>query len=412
MADKPLISQLEPRQQAALALLWSVLPAMRLVGGVVRDLLAQHPIADIDLATPEPPEQVMQNLRAHGVHVVATGLQHGTVTAVLDGAPYEITTLRCDEKTDGRHAVVRWTQDWRQDAMRRDFTINAMSCDRVGVLYDYFAGQADLAAGRVRFVGDPALRIHEDALRILRFFRFYGRYGQGEPDPQALDAITRGVALLDGLSVERVWMELRRILAGPNVAAIVRLMEQAGVLARILPEGYTCDRFIRLLAAGAPDNALLRLAGLSRNAPAAARRLKLSRAESGLLAAFAKPAPVPDVGMGDDALRRLVAVEPPDVLVGRLWLHQAAQAHTDAQNRAFAQLRSRLLGMDVPVFPLAGRDVVAMGGQAGPEIGRIMGLVRQWWLDGGCLAGAAECRERIKHYLNAKTAQSGPRPLT
>ena len=404
MASKPLVTQLAPARQAALALLWSVLPAMRLVGGVVRDLLAQRPIADIDLATPEPPEQVMQSLRAHGVHVVATGLQHGTVTAVLDGAPYEITTLRRDEKTDGRHAVVRWTQDWREDATRRDFTINAMSCDQAGVVYDYFSGQADLAAGRVRFVGEPARRIEEDALRILRFFRFYGRYGRGEPDPQALQAITHGVALLDGLSVERVWMELQRILAGPDVAAIVHLMEQTGVLARILPEGYSSARCIRLVASGAPDNALLRLAGLSMDAPAVARRLKLSRAQGSLLAAFAQPAPLPDVNMGDDALRRLVADEALDVLVGRIWLHQAAVPRTQAQNVAFAQLRRRLLEVEVPVFPLAGRDVVAIAGQAGPEIGRIMGLARQWWLDGGCHAGAAECRAWVKQYLGAKTA--------
>ncbi|MCP1241074.1 CCA tRNA nucleotidyltransferase [Acetobacter lambici] len=401
-----LISRLEPPRQAALARLWSILPAMRLVGGVVRDLLADRAIADIDLATPEPPEQVMERLRAQDVHVVATGLQHGTVTAVMDGAPYEITTLRCDVETDGRHAVVRWTQDWRADALRRDFTINAMSVDRAGVLYDYFAGQADLAAGHVRFVGQPALRIEEDALRILRFFRFYGRYGRGQPDQQALYAISCGVALLDGLSVERVWMELQRILVGPNVAAILRLMENTGVLARILPEGHTLERCVRLLDYGAPGHALLRLAGLSAAPLAVARRLKMSRAQTGLLAALNRSTPMPDVSMSDDALRRLVADEPHDVLEGRIWLHQAATPRTAVQNAAFAQLRSRLRGIEAPVFPIAGRDVLAMGGQAGPEVGRIIGLVRQWWLDGGCRAGAHACRMQIKHLLDAKAAQS------
>ncbi|MFT8417851.1 MAG: CCA tRNA nucleotidyltransferase [Acetobacter sp.] len=379
---------------------------MRLVGGVVRDLLAHRPIADIDLATPAPPEQVMECLRTHGVHVVATGLQHGTVTAVIESTPYEITTLRRDEETDGRHAVVSWTQDWREDAQRRDFTINAMSVDQAGVLYDYFAGQADLAAGHVRFVGEPARRIEEDALRILRFFRFYGRYGQGAADPQAVLAISRGVALLDGLSVERVWMELRRILAGPNVAVLLPLMEQTGVLARILPEGYTLERCARLVDYGAPHSAVLLLAGLSGNTPAVARRLKLSRAEAGQLAALAKPAPVPEVGMSEDALRRLVANEAQDVLQGRIWLHQAAQPRTAAENAAFERLRHQLGAITAPVFPIAGRDVVAMGGQPGPEVGRIMGLVRHWWLDGGCRAGAEACRARIKHYLGAKTAQS------
>ncbi len=406
MAHDALIGRLEPGQQAALALLWSLLPDMRLVGGVVRDLLAGRSVADIDLATPEPPEQVMQRLRAHGVHVVATGLQHGTVTAVLDGAPYEITTLRCDEETDGRHAIVRWTQDWREDALRRDFSMNAMSIDQAGTVYDYFAGQADLAAGRVRFVGDPARRIEEDALRILRFFRFYGRYGRGRADRRALDAITRGVARLAGLSVERIWMELQRILVGPNVAAIMRLMAQTGVLAHILPEGAALERCVRLVEYGAPDNAVLRLAGLSENPPAVAHRLKLSRAEAGQLAAFGKPGPVPDTGMSEDTLRRLVANEPHDVLDARIWLHQAAQPRTAAENAAFTQLRDRLRRIETPVFPIAGRDVVALGGHAGPEIGRIMGLVRQWWLDGGCHAGADACRARIKHYLGAKAAQS------
>lgn len=405
-AHDTLINGLDPSRQAALARLWQVLPAMRLVGGCVRDLLVDRPIADIDLATPEPPEQVMERLRAYGAHVVATGLQHGTVTAVLDGAPYEITTLRRDMETDGRHAVVRWTQDWRADAQRRDFTINAMSVDQAGVLYDYFGGQADLAAGHVRFVGAPALRIKEDALRILRFFRFYGRYGHGAPDPQAVQAITCGVALLDGLSVERIWMELRRILAGPNVAAILRLMDSTGVLARILPEGHTLDRCLRLLDDGAPANALLRLAGLTTNPAAVARRLKLSRAETGALAALSRAAPLPDVSMSEVALRRLVAEEPADVLAGRIWLHQAAQPRTAEEKAAFAKLRHRVCGLTVPAFPVAGRDVLAMGGQAGPEVGRIVGLVRQWWLDGGCHADAQACRAQIALYLGTKAAQS------
>lgn len=402
----PIISRLNAQQQAALARLWTVLPAMRLVGGVVRDLLAGRPIADIDLATPEPPTQVMERLQAHGIHVVATGLQHGTVTAVLEGIPYEITTLRCDVETDGRHAVVRWTQDWRQDAERRDFTINAMSVDQADVLYDYFDGQADLAAGHVRFVGQAATRIEEDALRILRFFRFYGRYGQGEPDQQAMQAIASGAALLDGLSVERIWMELRRILTGPNVAAILHYMDQTGVLARILPEGRTLARCLRLLDYGAPANAVLRLVGLSTDAPAVARRLKFSRAEAGQVRAFGQATPMPEPGMTDDDLRRLLADEPYDVLEGRVWLHQAEQVRTPDENTAFAQLRQRLQHIAPPIFPVAGRDVVALGGQAGPEIGRVIGLVRQWWLDGGCRAGAEACRMQIKHLLGAKAEQS------
>ncbi|MBB2161690.1 CCA tRNA nucleotidyltransferase, partial [Gluconacetobacter sacchari] len=272
------LAALPPGTAEGLARLWTLLPAARLVGGVVRDLLAGRAVADIDMATPEPPERVQAILAGAGIKVVATGLAHGTVTAVIGGRPYEITTLRRDERTDGRHAVVAWTGDWRQDAARRDFTINAMSCDRDGVVHDYFGGRADLAAGRVRFVGDAAARIREDALRVLRFFRFHARYGRGAPDTAAMAAI---VACRDGLSrlsAERVWSEMRRILAGPALIATLAAMEEAGVLDRLLPGG--CDRpaLARLVEAGAPEDAVLRLAVLARAAPdVLAARLRLSR---------------------------------------------------------------------------------------------------------------------------------------
>lgn len=174
-----LIEGLSDRQRALLHVLWRILPQARLVGGVVRDLLVGRRVADIDMAVPLAPEQVMERLRAAGVVAVPTGLAHGTVTAVVDGLPCEITTLRRDLLTDGRHAVVAWTDDWQQDAARRDFTFNALFLDQVGRLYDWFGGQADLRAGCVRFVGDAQSRIEEDALRILRFFRFQARYGKG-----------------------------------------------------------------------------------------------------------------------------------------------------------------------------------------------------------------------------------------
>ncbi|MFT9014691.1 MAG: CCA tRNA nucleotidyltransferase, partial [Acetobacter sp.] len=278
-----ILAGLTDGQRHGLERLWTVLPQARLVGGAVRDLLLRMPVADVDMAVPQPPDDVMAVLRAAGLRVEATGLAHGTVTAVLDGTPYEITTLRRDVLTDGRHAVVRWTDDWREDAARRDFTINAMTLDRHGLLHDYFGGQADLNRGRVRFVGDATLRITEDALRILRFFRFQGRYGHGQPDGEAVGAIASSTALLRGLSVERVWSELRRILAGPNVAAVVALMAQTGVLAELLPEGVEQGRFERLLGLGAPCSALLRLAALARQPLEVARRLRLSRADTAYL---------------------------------------------------------------------------------------------------------------------------------
>ena len=256
----------------ALSQVWDVLPEARVVGGAVRDALAGRAVVDIDLATSRPPADAMAALRQAGVKVVPTGLGHGTVTAVVDGRGFEITTLRRDVETDGRHAVVAFTEDWRLDASRRDFTINAMSMARDGALFDYFDGTADLQAGRVRFVGDPATRIAEDYLRILRFFRFYARYGRVPPDPATLAALRDGIPGLSRLSVERVWMELRRILAAPNPEEAVGLMARLGIWAAVLPEAQAASRL-----AGLPADPVLRLAAMLTGDPLAlAARLKMS----------------------------------------------------------------------------------------------------------------------------------------
>ena len=243
-----------------LAPVLAALPQARLVGGAVRDALAGLPVADIDIATPEPPETSMARLAEAGLRVVPTGLAHGTVTAVSNHRPFEITTLRRDVATDGRHAQVVWTDDWRADAARRDFTINALSLDRDGGLHDFFGGQADLAAGRVRFVGEAGQRIAEDYLRVLRFFRFYARYGHGAPDGAAVGAIAASVDGLAMLSAERVWSEIKRILAAPDPVPSLGLMEQLGVLAAVLPEGGDLARLAALVARGAPADPLLRMA--------------------------------------------------------------------------------------------------------------------------------------------------------
>ena len=230
----------------------------------------------------------MAALRQAGVKVVPTGLGHGTVTAVVDGRGFEITTLRRDVETDGRHAVVAFTEDWRLDASRRDFTINAMSMARDGTLFDYFDGTADLQAGRVRFVGDPATRIAEDYLRILRFFRFYARYGRVPPDPATLAALRDGIPGLSRLSVERVWMELRRILAAPDPEEAVGLMARLGIWAAVLPEAQAASRL-----AGLPADPVLRLAAMLTGDPLAlAARLKMSNEDrERLVRLLATPSP-------------------------------------------------------------------------------------------------------------------------
>lgn len=408
-----------PGARQALRQVWSVLPRARLVGGVVRDLIAGRAIADIDLATPEPPETVMRVLASAGVRTVATGLAHGTVTA-LGGAgpgfPIEITTLRRDQETDGRHAVVVWTEDWREDAQRRDFTINAMSLDRDGQLFDYFEGAVDLAAGRVRFVGDPSQRIAEDALRILRFFRFQARYGQGAPDTAALDAITAAAPSLDGLSAERVWSEVRRILVGPQPAHSLSLMRGIGVLDRLLPGGTVPARLATLLdlpalADLAPDPVLRLAALLDGSADRVAHALRLSNAEAARLRAFTV-LPAPDPGMDDASLRRLLADHPLELLLGRSWLVQATeiqaakiqaakiQAGSVREARDWTLLRQRLAGIPAPVFPLAGRDLLDRGVKPGPEMGRLLARIRDWWMAGGCAADRAGCLDRMRTLLD------------
>jgi poly(A) polymerase len=361
----------------ALGKVWDALPDARVVGGAVRDALAGRPVtgrrvADLDLATPDAPDAVIAALRAAGVKVVPTGLSHGTVTAVVDGRGFEVTTLRRDDETDGRHAVVSFTTDWRQDASRRDFTINAMSMTRDGSIFDYFEGAADLAAGRIRFVGDPAIRIAEDYLRILRFFRFYARFGSVAPDPATLEALRGGIPGLGRLSIERVWTELRLILAVSDPSATVGLMDRLGIWAAVVPEAPLVARL-----AGLPADPILRLAAMLTGDPLAlAMRLKLSNEDRDRLVRLAA---TPSAVGSDADLRRLLADHDPADLIDRTWLDGDADA------------RRRLSGMARPVFPLEGRHVVALGVPAGPAVGALLRDVRQWWLEGGCVADQTAC---------------------
>ncbi len=378
-----------------LSRIWSLLPDARLVGGVVRDLLAARPVTDLDLATPEPPQTVTDRLRADGIKVIPTGLAHGTVTALVDRQPFEITTLRRDVETDGRRAVVAWTDDWREDAARRDFTINAMSVDRQGSLHDHFGGADDLRAGRVRFVGDAASRIAEDALRILRFFRFHARYGRGLPDPAAADAIGAAVGLLRHLSAERVWTELRRLLAGPDPARALVPMQGLGVLDALLPQGGDPPRLVRLLALDAPPDPLLRLAALAAgDAAAIAVRLKLSNADAARLHTLMHGVR-PDPALDDDALRRLLVDSDAASLCDRSRL--AAAGSNDPA--AWSALCRRLHALDRPVFPLSGRDAVAAGLRPGPAVGDALRAVEGWWRENGCRADRAACVARLDSLL-------------
>lgn len=371
-----------------MALVWDALPEARMVGGAVRDWLAGCRVADVDFAVPLAPEAVMARVAAAGLKAVLTGIAHGTVTVVAAGHGFEVTSLRRDVATDGRHAVVAFTDDWEEDAARRDFTINAMSAARGGRVYDYFGGREDLAAGRVRFVGEARLRIAEDYLRVLRFFRFFARYGHGAPDEEAVAAVTALRDGVKGLSAERVWSEVKKILEAPEPVPALRLMVQTGVLPLVLP-GADVARLEAVMAAGAPVDALLRVAALWRgDVEAFAARWRLSAAEAARLAALMVPN---ELLPGDDdaALRRALAEEFAPVLVERSWLAGGAGPEWEA-------LRARLLAMERPVFPLQGRDLAALGLAPGPEMGAVLREVRAWWLAGGCVADAAVCLGRVK----------------
>jgi len=303
---------------------------------------------------------------------------------VLPGRTVEITTLRRDIETDGRHAVVAFTDDWREDAARRDFTINALSMTRGGAVFDYFGGLDDLTAGRLRFVGDPAARVAEDYLRVLRYFRFFARYAGAEPDAATLTALRNAVPFLGSLSVERVWQELTRILSAPDPSAAVALMDRLGVLAAIVPEGADVPALQRLVLRGAPVDSVLRVAALlTGDVLAFAVRLKLSLAERDRLVAL-RATPLAKPENDDAALRRLLADTQVDVLLDKTWLE-------GGESPAWDSLRDRLRSLPVPIFPLEGRDIVAMGVLPGPKVGDVLRTVRAWWLAGGCVAAKPDC---------------------
>ncbi len=355
-----------------LARVFAALPSARVVGGAVRDAILGIAVGDIDLATPLPPAEVMAALTRAGLRALPTGLAHGTVSTLAGPRHVEITTLRRDLETDGRHARVAFTDAWEEDAKRRDFTINALSMTPDGAVFDYGGGLDDLAAGRVRFVGDPARRLAEDHLRLLRFFRIQARYGRTPPDAATLASLRAAIPGLARLSPERVWSELKRLLAAPDPAPTLRLMAELGVLAAVLPEGVEAGARLP-----APPDPLLRLAAILRGDPdVLADRLRLSRAERARLVAYRAPPPDPA------DLTRALADTAPEILAGRALL--AGQP----------DLAARIRALPVPVFPLAGRDVLALGLPPGPEVGRLLAETRARWLAAGC-PGAEACRAML-----------------
>jgi poly(A) polymerase len=343
----------------------------RIVGGAVRDTLLGKRVADVDLATRLPPEESMARIRAAGLKAVPTGLRHGTITAVLkSGQPIEVTTLRRDVSTDGRHAEVEFTDDWRADAARRDFTMNALYADLAdGAVHDHFGGIADLAAGRVRFIGDPYQRIAEDHLRILRYFRFHARFGDAI-DAEGLAACAARANDLMALSRERIASEMLRLLVAPAAVPVTALMVEHGILRPVLPEidaagvarlAVLADREA---AAGVAPDAIRRLAALlpADVAEAVGGRLKLSNADRRrLIAATAGP--------GEEGPRALVYRTDPQIGLDRLLL-----AGADV---------SPVLGWTAPRLPISGGALVSRGITNGPGVARALREVETRWIAEG-----------------------------
>ncbi|PZO82187.1 MAG: CCA tRNA nucleotidyltransferase [Mesorhizobium amorphae] len=367
----------------------------RVAGGAVRNALLEQPVSDIDIATTTLPAETVRRAEAAGFKAVPTGIAHGTITVVADGRPFEVTTLRADAETDGRHAVVRFGRDWKEDAERRDLTINALYCDGAGEVLDLVGGLPDIASRTVRFIGDPDARIREDYLRILRFFRFFATYGRGRPDAEGLKACARLKEGLDRLSAERVWSELRKLLAAPDPSRALLWMRQSGVLTRILPEsekwgidavhglvetgaglGWTPDPMLRLEAIVPPDPA--RMEGL-------ARRLKFSKAETARLRDWAMASP-PKRDMTDAALRADLYRNGAWGVTDRLCLALAAargrSAEADglAETTAFARMLAVAEKWEKPQLPVTGKDLAAKGFAPGPDLGRELKRLEEAWV--------------------------------
>lgn len=362
---------------------------VRVNGGAVRNALLGEPVNEVDLSTDLLPEQVSEQVSSSGLQVIPTGIDHGTVTAISGKEPFEITTLREDIETDGRWAKVRFGTDWKADAMRRDFTVNALYCDRDGTLYDPLDGYGDLAARTIRFIGDPDQRIAEDRLRILRFFRFFAWYGSDRPDPESLKACVRHRDGLDGLSVERIWREFKKLLSAPDPVKSILWMRTTKILTIIVPETekWGIDLLPPLVTvrkqAGEPIDPILRLMSIIPpqldRVQELATRLKLSNDETARLTAWAGQADLPP-GITEDDLATLMYQADSRTIQDKLWLQKAKQAAKVEESADTDKLIAFAKDWKRPELPVQGRDLIKLGYSTGPEIGKALLQLEQAWI--------------------------------
>ena len=370
----------------------------RFVGGAVRNALLGTAVVDIDIAVPMPPSEAIARLVAKNIKVVETGLDHGTVTAVAGSHAFEITSLRRDVETDGRHAIVQFTDDWSEDAARRDFTINAMYATLDGEISDYATGVEDLIAGRVRFMGDAATRIAEDYLRVLRLFRFHAWYGKGEIDPEGLRAAAAAKDKLKTLSAERVAKEMLRLLEAGNPAPVLRVMAATGILPELLPGALNLPRLDRLAQIDADNmyarDSVLRLASLlpdSDAAHAAADALKLSNAQRTRL----------EQALSGETLKAQLSARDARRLLYRIGVARfrdkvlLAWAGRTAGAPGCRMLLDMAAHWQRPRFPLTGMDVMQAGVTEGPDVGRVLAKIEDWWIGTDFAADEGACRDRL-----------------
>jgi len=386
-----------PGMDRLLAALDAARGETRFVGGCVRDTLLGLDASDVDLATRIAPEAVIRRLEKARIKAVPTGLAHGTVTAVIGGKPVEVTTLRRDVATDGRRATIEYTGDWREDAARRDFTINALSADPAsGEVFDYFGGLADLEDRRVRFIGDPLQRIAEDHLRILRFFRFHARFGIGEADPAGLVACAARANDLMALSRERIADELLKLLALPDPTATVRLMIAHGIFLPVLPEIESAEQLARLVRrerdAGVAPNPVRRLAALlPRHQPWDAdhvsSRLRFSKANRARL-----------IGASMDPNER-----PPREAAYYLGSETAIDQYLISAERDEEAVAAALdlTQWTVPALPVSGGAIVKRGIEKGPQVAALMLQIEARWVQEGFPG-----RDRVNEIADEAVAQA------
>ncbi|MER8482882.1 CCA tRNA nucleotidyltransferase [Mesorhizobium sp. M1322] len=387
----------------------------RVAGGAVRNALIGQPVADVDIATTTVPDETIRRAEAAGFKAVPTGIEHGTITIVAGGKPFEVTTLRADIETDGRRAKVSFGRDWKADAERRDFTINALYAEADGTIVDLVGGVADIEARRLRFIGDPEARIREDYLRILRFFRFFAWYGNGRPDAEGLKACARLKEGLGQLSVERVWSELKKLLSAPDPSRALLWMRQASVLTSVLPEsekwgidtihaltraekdlGWMPDPLLRLEAIVPPDAARMKML---------AERLRFSVSDAGRLRQWALTAPVEPKTTEADLAKRLYRGDRQG-FVDRLRLSLAsARARAVEDNDALLEAGgfSRLLAFagkwKKPDFPLKGADLTTLGASPGPKLGATLKNLENEWVESGFALDRGALLERAAEAL-------------